>query len=153
MSADIELLRSLTEAWNRGDIDTLRAHYAPDMTADPGELWPASVGRVYGVDEVLAAFESGFAIFDRVEVIAEDYIERGEAIVVPTRWCGTMSGSDTVIEQPVVAVYRVRDGRVASIDYFRALDAALAAAEAPPPPSHPPDAHIDEGPGAGESHR
>jgi ketosteroid isomerase-like protein len=139
MSADIELLRSLTDAWNRGDMDTLREYYAPDMSADAGELWPAAVGRVHGVDQVLAAFASGFATFERVEVIAEDYIERGGAIVVPSRWCGTMAGSASVIEQPVVAVYRVRGGRVASIDYFRALDAALAAADGPPPPSEPPD--------------
>lgn len=86
-------------------------------------------GQVQGVERVLAEFASIFATFERVEVIAEDYIERGGAIVVPSRWRGTVSGSDSVIEQPIVAVYRLRDGRVASIEYFGALDAGLAAAE------------------------
>ncbi len=128
MSADIELLRRATEAYNRGDVDALRECYAPDITADAGELWPVA-GQVQGVERVLAEFASIFATFERVEVIAEDYIERGGAIVVPSRWRGTVSGSDSVIEQPIVAVYRLRDGRVASIEYFGALDAGLAAAE------------------------
>jgi ketosteroid isomerase-like protein len=128
MSADIELLRRATEAYNRGDLEALRDCYAPDITADAGELWPAA-GRVRGVERVLSEFASMFATFERVEVVAEDYIERGGAIVVPSRWRGTVSGSDSVIEQPIVAVYRVRAGRVASIEYFSGLDAGLAAAE------------------------
>jgi ketosteroid isomerase-like protein len=128
MSADIELLRRATAAYNRGDLDALRELYAADITAKAGELWP-SAGQVQGVERVLSEFASMFATFERVEVVAEDYIERGQAVVVPSRWRGTVSGSDSVIEQLVVAVYRVRAGRVASIEYFGGLDAGLAAAE------------------------
>jgi ketosteroid isomerase-like protein len=132
MSDDIELVRWLTVAYNRGDLDTLREYYTSDIVVDAGDLWPAS-GPVHGVERVLAEFASILATFERVEVIADDYIERGRGIVVPSRWCGTMPGSDSVIEQRIAVVYRVRDGCVASIQYFGDLDAALAAAERAPP--------------------
>ena len=132
MSEEVELLRRLTVMYNRGEFDTLREHYTADVVVDAGDLWPAS-GPVHGIDRVLAEFASIFATFERVEVIAESYIERSGGIVVPSRWCGTMPGSDSVIEQAVVVLYRLREGRVASIRYFADLDDALAAADEQPP--------------------
>lgn len=137
MSDDIELLRRAVDAFNRGDLDTLRDFYAPDVTADAGELWPAA-GRVHGVDRVLAEFAAIFATFEQVELICEDYIERGGAVVIPTRWRGRLSGSDHVIEQVVFPVYRLRDGHLVSIDYLGTLDAALAAADTGLPPAGAP---------------
>ena len=136
MSDDIDLLRRLTDAFNRRDLDTLREFYAPDLTAHAGEL-SLQAGRA-GRPVVLAEFASLFATFERMEVIAEDYIKRGGAIVVPSRWCGTVSGSDSVIEQRVVAVYRVRDGLVSAIDYYGTLDTAFAAVDAQAPPAESP---------------
>lgn len=133
MSDDIELLRRLTEAFNRGDLATMRESYAPDIIVDAGELWPAASGPVRGVEHVLAGFASIAANFERVEVIAQDYIEHPGAVVVPSRWCGTVSGSDSVIEQPIVVVYRLRDNLVTSIQYFGNLIAATTAAEGEPP--------------------
>jgi ketosteroid isomerase-like protein len=132
MSGDIDLVRWLTVAYNRGDLDALREHYASDIVVDAGELWPA-LGAVHGVDHVLTEFASILGTFERVEVIADEYLERGGAVVVPSRWCGTMPGSDSVIEQALAVVYRVDDERVTSIQYFTDLDAALAAADGTPP--------------------
>jgi ketosteroid isomerase-like protein len=132
MSEDVELLRRLTVIYNRGEFDTLREYYTADIVVDAGDLWPAS-GPVHGIDRVLAEFASILATFERVEVIAERYIERPDGIVVPSRWCGTMPGSNSVIEQSIVVVYRLREGRVESIRYFGDLEGALAAAEGGPP--------------------
>jgi hypothetical protein len=44
-----------------------------------------------------------------------------------------MPGSNSVIEQSIVVVYRLREGRVESIRYFGDLEGALAAAEGGPP--------------------
>jgi ketosteroid isomerase-like protein len=136
MSDDIDLLCRLTEAFNRRDLDTLRQFYAPDLTAHAGvlSLRTGAAGRA----EVLAEFASLFATFQRMEVIAEEYIERGGAVVVPSRWCGTVSDSEKLIEQRVVAVYRVREGRVTAIDYYGTLDTAFAAVDAEPRPAAPP---------------
>lgn len=144
MSEDIELLHRLTDAFNRGDLDALRECYCPDISADAGELWLAA-GRVHGVERVLSEFASIMATFERVEVIADDYVQRGSTVVVPSRWCGTVAGSDTVIEQPIVAVYGLRDGRVASIDYFGTLDSALGTVAAEPPPVDSPDERLRAG--------
>jgi len=131
MTDDVELVRWLTAAYNRGDLVTLREHYAPDIVVDAGDMWPAA-GPVQGVDRVLAEFASIFSTFEHVEVIADHYVEHGGGVVVPSHWRGTMAGSKSVIEQPVAVVYRICDGLVSSIQYFHDLDEALAAAERGP---------------------
>lgn len=147
MSADVDLLCKATEVFNSGDLEALRELYAPDISADAGELWP-SAGRVQGVDQVLAEFASIFSIFERVEVVAERYIERGGgAVIVPSLWSGTVAGSSNVIEQPVIAVYRVRDGRVASIEYLPDLETALAATAQGAAPARPAVPTADEAAG------
>jgi ketosteroid isomerase-like protein len=95
------------------------------LTAKAGALWPAA-GEISGRDAVLAQFASIFATFENSLVIAEDYIEHeGDVVVVPSLWRGTLGGSDRVIEQRLVAVYRLRDGLIAQIGYFAGLNEAL----------------------------
>jgi ketosteroid isomerase-like protein len=120
----VETLRRGYDAWNRGDLDAVREMYAPDVTANAHELWPAA-GEVSGADAIIEAFASILDLFQHSELIAEEFIERGESVVVPTRWRGTLPDSESVIEQRVIAVYRFRDGQVAHIDYFERLDEAL----------------------------
>ena len=125
---NVGVLRDAHRAWNSGDLEALRAYYHEDVVADGHELWLAS-GRIVGVDGVIAAFSSIMATFERSEVLADEYIERGDSIVVPSRWRGVLAGSDSTIEQRLVAVYRLRDGQVIQIDYFTELESALAAVE------------------------
>jgi ketosteroid isomerase-like protein len=125
MSRDnVETVRRGYEAWNRGDLDGVRAIYAPDVTASAGALWPAA-GEVSGAEAIIEAFASIFATFQRSELVAEEFIERGESVIVPTRWRGTLPDSDSVIEQRVVAAYRLQGGRVVRIGYFPGMDEAL----------------------------
>jgi ketosteroid isomerase-like protein len=124
----VKTVRLGYEAWNRGDLDALRAIYSPDVTAEAGELWTSS-GKVSGPDAIIGAFASIFATFEHCELVAEEYIERGEVVVVPTVWQGTLVGSDSVIKEHVNAVYTLRDGRICRIAYFQHLDEALERAE------------------------
>ncbi len=120
----IEAVERAYEAWNRGDLDEVRGLYAPDVTANAGALWPAG-GEVTGPEAIIAAFASIREMFQRVELVAEEYIERGDAVVVPTLWRGALQDSETFIEQHVVAVYTFRGEFVIHIDYCEDLDAAF----------------------------
>ena len=125
MSRDtVETVRLGYEAWNRGDLETLRAMYAADVTADAGGLWPAA-GEVSGSEAIIEAFASILATFDKSEVLADEYIERGESVFVPTRWRGLLPGSEDVVEQRVVAAYTLRGGQVVHIGYFGCLEDAF----------------------------
>jgi ketosteroid isomerase-like protein len=124
MSDNVETIRRGYDAWNRGDLDGVRSIYAAEVTADAGALWPAA-GLVSGSDAIIEAFASIFATFEESEVLADEYIERGDCVVVPTRWRGMLPGSRDVVEQRVVAAYTMRDGQVVHIGYFRGLGEAF----------------------------
>ena len=85
---------------------------------------PASCGPhpdvVSGPDEVIRAFASILGVFEHCQLVPEEYIDRGDVIVVPTIWQGTLVGSDSVIKEHVNAVYTLRDGRICRIAYFDA---------------------------------
>jgi ketosteroid isomerase-like protein len=121
---NVETISRAYEAWNRGDLDAVRDIYAHDVVADAGGLWPAA-GVVYGPDAIIENFASIFATFEYSEIIADDYIERGDFVVVPTRWRGRLHESASLIEQRLVAVYRLRDGQVVRIGYFPELEPAM----------------------------
>jgi ketosteroid isomerase-like protein len=124
---NVDVVRAGHDAWNRGDLDAVREIYAPDVTASAGPLWPAAE-EVKGPDAIIQAFASIFSAFEKSELVAEDYIERGDSVVVPTLWRGTLRGSDGVIEQRLVAVYTLAGGRVVHIGYYEGMaEAALAA--------------------------
>jgi ketosteroid isomerase-like protein len=120
----VETVRLGYEAWNRGDLDAVRNIYAPDVTANAGELWPAG-DEVSGAEAIIAAFASILDMFEHSELVAEKFIECGESVVVPTLWRGTLHDSESAIEQRVVAVYTFRGEQVSHIDYFQHLEEAL----------------------------
>ena len=125
MSQDtIQTVRLGYEAWNRGDLDALRSIYSADVTAEAGELWPAS-GAVSGPDAIISAFASILAVFEHCQLVPEEYIDRGDVIVVPTIWQGTLVGSDSVIKERVNAVYTLRDGQICRIAYFDHIEDAM----------------------------
>jgi uncharacterized protein len=124
LNADV--VRRGYDAWNQGDLDAVREIYSPDVVASAGELWPAA-GDVHGPDAIIEQFASIFATFERLELVPEEYADHGDVIVVPTVWRGTLPGSDALIEQQLVATYRLRDGLVVHIGYFDDLESALQA--------------------------
>jgi ketosteroid isomerase-like protein len=126
----VETIRRAYEDWNRGDLDAVRDIYASDVTASAGALWPAG-DEVSGPDAIVDAFASILHMFQRSELVAERFIERGESVVVPTLWRGTLHDSDSVIEQHVVAVYTFRGEQVVHIDYCEHLEEALKRAGGP----------------------
>jgi ketosteroid isomerase-like protein len=122
---NVETVRRGYEAWNRGDLDAVRAIYAPDVTANAGGLWTAA-GELSGPEAIIEAFASIRATFQNSELVPDEYIERGASVVVPTRWRGTLAESQNVIEQRVVAAYTLRAGQIVHIGYFDRLDDAFA---------------------------
>ena len=123
----VETVRLGYEAWNRGELDSLRSIYSPDVRAEAGELWPAS-GEVQGADAIIGAFASILATFEHCELVPEEYIDCGTTVVVPTIWQGTLVGSKSMIKEHVNAVYVLRDGRICRIAYFERIEDAMECA-------------------------
>jgi ketosteroid isomerase-like protein len=126
---NVEVVRVATEAMLRGD-----AAAALDAL-DPEIEWHATVGgvdegRIYkGRDEVAQAFADYFAVWERIELRADDYIDAGDdEVVVFFHEVAKGRSSGAVVETNTGTVNTVRDGNIVRVrsymDRAQALEAA-----------------------------
>ena len=131
MSHDnIAFVRSLYEAFGKGDIPTVLAGFADDIEWNEAEGMPHG-GQYHGPQAVA---ENVFGpITDEVDdfdVTPEEILADGDRVVVLTTHKGTAKESGNKLTMPAAHVWTVRDGKVT---YFRlladsaAMNAALAA--------------------------
>ena len=128
---NVEALRWLYGEWARGDLWALR------KIADPKIEWEWTAGmrsiageqRIYrGLDEVGATTRDWVRHWDFYWMTADDFIEAGEEIVVPMCLHARMPGSDSVLEQHIVAVWTLRNGKALRVRYYDDRAEALEAA-------------------------
>lgn len=127
----IAVVERACEAWGTGDLAALYELYTPDVTADGGRLWFENQ-IVEGVDAVVEGFAALIGVFERNELFPEGAVEAGETLVVPLLWRGLPVGGTSFVEQRLIGSFTFRDGRIASMTWFRGLDEALGAVGLPP---------------------
>lgn len=124
--ASIEVVRRAIDAFNRRDLEAIRALHGPDVRVD----WSASRGpeaAVYvGLSGVVEFFQNFFDMFDRIRIEPEGFIESGESIVVPNS--AHMRGRDGIetVARSAFA-FEVREGQVVSLCLYQETSEALAA--------------------------
>jgi ketosteroid isomerase-like protein len=126
---NLEVVRRSFEAFVGGDFETAFASFDPHAEWKTAEDEPDS--RTYrGLEEVkrLAASlaEPWTDRFDRA-VVPEEYIDRGDWVVVPTS--GRLHGKGSGIEVEISETYavRVRDERIVRVEEYRTRELALEA--------------------------
>lgn len=121
---DVEALRRLYSEWAKGNLWALRDVADPDIEWE----WAAALGsgpRVcHGLEEVGAATLDWLDAWDFYWMTADEFIEAQDKIVVPMKLHARVGGTDRVIEQPLVAVWTMREGRALAVRYY--ADAAPA---------------------------
>jgi ketosteroid isomerase-like protein len=130
--AKTDLVRRGYEAFNRGGAEAILEFLEPDVE---WHMWAQFTrdGRVYhgyeGVREVLGIFEENL---DQFRADPHEYIEVGDRVVVPVRLHGRRKGTDSEEAFELVAVWSLRDERIAyRLDLYERLDEALEAAGSP----------------------
>jgi ketosteroid isomerase-like protein len=132
MSAqNVEIVRRSFEAFARGDFDTAFAAH------DPGTVWCTAAdepdqGTYRGIASVRSFAESLDELWeDRFAGVMEfeDFIERGDWVVVP--WTAQMRGRGSGITVDVSETYAVqlRNRRIVRVDEYRHVQDALASLE------------------------
>ena len=109
---NVEIVRASWEARNRGDWETVRAHAAPDFELDFSSSKGLSPGVYRGFDSVMHIVDEGSEVFDDRRWEADEFIDAGDAVVVPGRLYtrGRGSGVETVARG--VEVYWLANGKV-----------------------------------------
>ena len=126
---NVEVVRAANDAFLRGDIQT-----ALDAL-DPEIEWHATVGgldegRVYhGRTEVVQAFADYFAVWERMEMRAEKYIDAGgDQVVVFHHEVAKGRESGVVVETDTGTVQTVRGGKIVRVRSYMDRGEALGAA-------------------------
>jgi hypothetical protein len=66
------------------------------------------------------------AAFDEVNYEPQEFLARGPYVVVPIRQSGTGKGSALGVEESIVNVWKLRDGKCIELRNYSTIDEALA---------------------------
>lgn len=128
MHRNVEIVQAMYEAFARRDQATLVSHLDPAMRVYDRPLHPEA--SVYeGVEGFLRFAVTDWAAFDEVSYEPQDFLARGAYVVVPIKQRGRGKGSALGVEESIVNVWKLRDGRCVELRNYSTLDEALQAIE------------------------
>ena len=97
--------------------------------ADPGIVWnPIEESSTQGHDAVRASLARWKGEWDDYELMPEDFVDRGDRVVVTVRLRGRGRRSGVEIDARFYDVYTLRDGKIVRMDQFTDRSEAFAAA-------------------------
>jgi hypothetical protein len=114
-SDPVQVVRAVYDAFARGDISGFFALLAPDI------VWYEAAGHPYGgvyvgheaiMQNVLARIG---AEWDHFTAPAEEFIAQGDTVVTLGSYRGTCRATGKALVSPFAIVWRVRDGKVRSL--------------------------------------
>jgi len=124
--SNIEVVRAVVDAFNRGDLTTALGLCTEDVEFD----WSRRMldGEVFHGHEGLRQFmQDTLEIFDEIHIPAEDITDLGDDVVLlagSARFRGHASGLD--VEAYAANLWTVRDGKVARFRFYQSKEDALA---------------------------
>jgi ketosteroid isomerase-like protein len=130
MSQNVEVVRRIWEAAERGDDQAVFALYDPDIvwrSRTEGPLEGAG-GVVHGHDGVRKFFRDWLEAFETYQAKAAAFIEAGDEVVVGYKVTGRGKASGMDVEMSRWNLYEIENGLVTRVDIFESRGAALEAA-------------------------
>jgi ketosteroid isomerase-like protein len=130
MSQDnIALVRSLYEAFAKGDVPTVLAGFHDDIEWNEAEGMPYG-GQYHGPQAVAEnVFGPVTSDFDDFDVSPEEILADGNRVVALLTYTGTAKESGNKLSMPAAHVWTVRDGKMAEFRQLAdsaTMNAALA---------------------------
>jgi ketosteroid isomerase-like protein len=124
---NVEIVQRSIAARNRGDIDAMLEHAASDFEIDFSRSEGPWAGTYRGHDAARRSWQAFAEAFDHVWWEAEEFIDAGDAVVVPARfhYRGRGSGIESVARG--AQVYWFKDGKVVCYQQCQSRAEALEA--------------------------
>lgn len=119
-----ELAEAFYDAFNRRDLDAL-PEIGPDFEWRSNPIDPEQQTR-RGPDEVAQTIRALWDILD-VRSNPEEFIERGDELIVPVKHTGRVHGSDDTVDRREVHLWTFAEGRPVRLSEFPDLESAEAA--------------------------
>ena len=124
---------TLNEAYRQGDASVLRPileeTWAPDAVFVPGGLLPDHKPRPHrGWDAILRLIDNQLEAFTEGWLEVDEFIDRGDYLVVPLRFGGRARHTGLPVEFSSVQLLTLRDGKVTRSEMHRTVAEALEAA-------------------------
>ena len=123
---NVEIVRSIYEAFNRRDWDAVFRDQRPDveLTTPPGP----NAGAYRGREEVQGFWEEMLTAFDAASAEPEELFESGEQVAVVVRARVRPKDSSAEVENRTGQLWTIRDGAVVSMRMFPQPEKTLEAA-------------------------
>jgi ketosteroid isomerase-like protein len=128
----LDLARRGFEALNSGNLEALFALVADDVVAVVPSPF-ANDGVYRGSDGFRLMTDQWLEAWGEFHAEPLDFIEVGDAVVVPVRQTGTGRGSGVEVAADLVYLFRSRDGLMVEWHLFREVGEALAYARGEQP--------------------
>ena len=129
MSAEnVEIIRRGFEAFTDEGIEGLAPLIDPDMEATaPPELStePAVYRGMDGIRRWFAGFEGSM---ENVHFEADQFVDAGDKVIVAARLVARGAGSGLQVEQSMVQLWTMRDGKAIRLDNYADMKTARDAA-------------------------
>jgi len=125
MQTDVQLVRGIIEALNRGDVDGMLARMHPDFEWRPLEASP--VARVYrGREQVRRYVEDWLNTFEDLRLDLEDPTQIADHVVAVVRGHGRGRASGLELDNHFCQVWNLRCGTAVGMEEYATREQALA---------------------------
>lgn len=124
-----DALAEIYEHWGRGDWTPGFSVYAADFEWGWSAEFPGLDGVRRDNEVPNSRLRTWLSPWDHWECEAEGYVERGEDVVVLTRYRGRGKGSGAEVDVEGAHVWKLRDGKAIRLEVFADREAALASVD------------------------
>lgn len=126
---NVEVVRAMYAAFARGDRATLVSHLDPAIRVYDRPVHPEA--SVYeGPEGFLRFAQTDWVAFDEVTYEPQEFLARGEYVVVPIKQSGRGKGSALGVEESIVNVWKLLGGKCVELRNYSTIGEALEAVEA-----------------------
>jgi ketosteroid isomerase-like protein len=129
---NVEIVRSGYRLYEAGDFDGVALLFAENAEMpDAGGLGVGgtAAGTRRGPEGFRQATDDALEAFEDYRVIAEDFIDAGDAVIVPVLITGRGRVSAAQLEMRLAHLWFVQDGKVIRGEVHRTVEEAIQAAE------------------------
>jgi ketosteroid isomerase-like protein len=124
---NVELVRAIVEAWNRGDYLVAMESVDPDIEVEAA-LGGTFDGTYQGPAQARRFLEDFWRNFEQPHTDIEEYILAGDSVVFAAHLRGRGKGSGAEVEMRNWQVCTFRDGKIVGYRMFTSKREALEAA-------------------------